>query len=157
MKMFERMNKDVTQWLKDIPTDRWSMSAFVIVCKNQAVTTNKCKQFNGTIFKYKAGEAFWGRTSFDPIRPPIIKKKPGKRKTKRKNAPKENANPHKMKRKFGPPNYSRCKRVRHRKNSCKANLGSSVVAIEEARPSHVPSDGDSAAAGDGVNDASAAA
>ncbi|PKI71974.1 hypothetical protein CRG98_007657 [Punica granatum] len=64
-----------------------------------------------------------------------------------------------MKRKLGPPRWSRCKEVGYRKTSCKANLGDgdSGDATEEARSSHVPIDGDSSVVGDGANDASALA
>ncbi|OWM77818.1 hypothetical protein CDL15_Pgr004512 [Punica granatum] len=97
------------------------------------------------------------------------KRKPGKPKTKRKKATEEDANPHKMKRKLGPPRCSRCKQVGHKKTSCKTNLGDedTTAATNETRPSHVPVDGaneetrasqlpgegGSAAAGDGTNDA----
>ncbi|PKI36654.1 hypothetical protein CRG98_042959 [Punica granatum] len=130
--MIHRLNKDAAKWLNDIPADRWSRSAFDTVCKNQAVTSNMCEKFNGAILKYKgkpiitmfegtndkiysnyinpaAGERFWETTGFDPIQTPIVKRKPGKPKTKRKKSPEEDSNPHKMKRKLGPPRCSRCK------------------------------------------------
>ncbi|PKI45776.1 hypothetical protein CRG98_033783 [Punica granatum] len=204
--MIHRLNKDAAKWLNDIPVDKWSRSAFDTVCKNQAVTSNMCEQFNGAILKYRgkpiitmlegirmyitskretndkiysnyinpaAGEGFWEKTGFDPTQPPIVKRKPGKPKTKRKKAPEEDSNPHKMKRKLGPPRCSKCKQVGHKKTSCKANLSDrdTAAATNETRPfdvpvyganketraSQVPSRGGSAAAGDGVNDAPTAA
>ncbi|PKI71825.1 hypothetical protein CRG98_007764 [Punica granatum] len=186
MMVFDRLNKDAAKWLNDIPIDRWSRSAFDTVCKNQAVASNMCEQFNGAILKYRgkpiiamlegkaiywtphwsgdpnrakfeetndkiysnyinlaAGEGFWETTGFDPIQPPIVKRKPGKPKTKRKKAPEKDSNPHKMKRKLGPPRCSRCKQVGHKKTSCKANLGDgdTIAATNETRPSDVPVDG----------------
>ncbi|PKI62317.1 hypothetical protein CRG98_017318 [Punica granatum] len=192
----QKLNKDAAKWLNDIPADRWSRSAFDTVCKNQAVTFNMCEQFNGAILKYRGkpiitmlegetndniysnyinpavGEGFWETTGFDPIQSPIVKRKSGKPKTKRKKAPEEDFNPHKMKRKLGPPRCSRCKQVGHKKTSCKANLGDgdTTAATNETRPSDVPVDGanektrasqvsgegGSAAAGDNANDAPAA-
>ncbi|PKI70626.1 hypothetical protein CRG98_008859 [Punica granatum] len=153
MKVFERLNKDVVQWLKDIPVDRWSRSAFDTVYKNQAVTSNMCEQFNGTILEYMVCETFWERTGFDLVQSPIIKRKLGKPRTKRKKASEKDTNPYKMKIKLGHHRCSRCKQFGHMKTSCKANLGSLTDAIEEARPPDVPGDGDSVAASDGANDA----
>ncbi|XP_031375420.1 uncharacterized protein LOC116189820 [Punica granatum] len=92
---------------------------------------------------HNAGERFWETTGFDPIQTPIVKRKPGKPKTKRKKSPEEDSNPHKMKRKLGPPRCSRCKQVGHKKTSCKANLGDgdTVAATNKTRPSDVPVDG----------------
>ncbi|PKH86505.1 hypothetical protein CRG98_049978, partial [Punica granatum] len=51
--VFDRLNKNAAKWLNDIPADRWSRSTFDAVCKNQAVTSNMCEQFNGAILKYR--------------------------------------------------------------------------------------------------------
>ncbi|PKI58446.1 hypothetical protein CRG98_021131 [Punica granatum] len=136
MMVFERLNKGAAKWLNDIPTDRLSMLAFDTMLS----------------------ETIWKRFGFDHIQPPIVKRKSGKQKTKGKKTSEEDANPHKMKMKLGLLRCLRCKHFKHKKSSCKDNLGDgdSAATTEEARPYHVLGDGDSVAVSDGANNASTA-
>lgn len=82
------------------------------------------------------GEAFWQRTLLNPVLPPKYKRPPGRPKKQRRKAPEEildKKNPHKLKRKLGPPKCSRCGVEGHTRRTCKGvgESSSSRPANEE--------------------------
>ncbi|PKI52041.1 hypothetical protein CRG98_027573 [Punica granatum] len=170
MMVLDRLNKDAAKWLDDIPTDSKMVKTQALIAKSQGPL---CKQIQMKLDKLHQKAIYWTpHWSGDPNRAKF-ERKPGKPKTKRKKAPEEDSNPHKIKRKLGPPSCSRYKQVGHKKTSCKANLGDgdTAAATNETRPSDVPVDGaneetiasqvpgegGSATAGDNANDAPAVA
>ncbi|PKI78644.1 hypothetical protein CRG98_001021 [Punica granatum] len=84
--------------------ERWSRSGFDTICKNDALTSNMCEQFNKELLKVRD---YWERTPDDHVLHPKMKRQPGRPKKRRKKVSKDKANLHKFKRQLNDPKNGR--------------------------------------------------